>query len=89
MGGGLAGLVFWSRAHFSQGFEAVAGCFLDGTSSHCRQWERPDELAIFGQFIRSWTSLSIDSLVFCIFSYRFQSDFSKIVCCFFKAVFVF
>ena len=32
VGGGLAGLVFWSRAHFSQGFEAVDGCFLDGTS---------------------------------------------------------
>ena len=49
VGGRLAGLVFWSHAHFLQG----AG------SSHCRQWERPAGFAIFCQLIRSWTSLPI------------------------------
>ena len=64
-GGGLAGLVFWSCAHLSLGFEGVAGCWLVCTSSHCRQWERPIELAIFGRLFRSWTLLP--SLVFCIY----------------------
>ena len=61
MGGGLSGLVLWSHAHFSQGFEGMAGCWLACTSSHCRRWERLGGWAIFGRFIRSWTSLPYPS----------------------------
>ena len=67
VGGGLAGLVFWSRAHLSLGYEGVAGCWLVCASSHCRQWKRPIELAISGWLLRSWTLLP--SLVFCIYNH--------------------
>ena len=46
-GGELASLDFYTRAHLSLGGEGVSECCLVSSSSHCRQWERPFELASF------------------------------------------